>query len=396
MNILYVSSLCSSEMLGKLFSTANEKPHPAPQKFHSLMVAGLVENGQDVTCLVARPVTVRSHPSKKWWKRESEEVGGVRYIYLPFLNLTAVGKLCFIFFAFFYTLSWILRTKGSKAMICDVLTYHSLSSMAACRMLRVKTVGIVTDIPGQLTVQQHSSSLERWFIKREIACIRRMSSFVVLTDAMCDIINPGRKKPYIVMEGIVDSDMKDKEPTPYQDGKRHITYTGTLESRYGVKTMIEAFMQLPGGDLVFDIYGRGPMAEDMPEYMEKDPRIRYHGVVTIDEAVEAQRSSFLLVNPRPTSEEFTKYSFPSKNMEYMATGVPVLTAALPGMPEEYHQFVFIFEDETSAGISGKISEILAMPSESVRKKGLEGKDFVISQKHYSLQAKKVVDLINQS
>ena len=35
--------------------------------------------------------------------------------------------------------------------------------------------------------------------------------------------------------------------------------------------------------------------------------------------VKEEKKSTLLVNPRFTNEEYTKYSFPSKNMEYMAS-----------------------------------------------------------------------------
>lgn len=394
-NILYVSSLCSEPMMHRLFDSSVEKPHPAPQKFHSLLVKGLVANNQKVTCLVAPPITVRTHPNKKWWNRQVEDVDGVHYIYMPFYNHPILKLVGFKFYAFFFTLFWAWRTRGDKAMICDVLYTHACPSMKACKIVGMKSVGIVTDIPGLMVWQKKSSSIiRRWFGKIHSKNIRRMSHFVPLTDAMCDIINPERKKPYVVVEGLVDSAMDDKAPTPYQDGKRHITYTGTLNARYGVRDLVEGFMKLPQEDIILDIYGRGPMAEEMTKYTNQDNRVRFHGMVTNDEAVIAQRSSFLLVNPRPTVEEFTKYSFPSKNMEYMATGVPLLTAVLPGMPKEYHPYVFLFEDETAEGISRRIDEILSMPIDKVRERGQLGKEFVMKNKNNIHQAKRVIELIN--
>jgi len=379
----------------RLFDTAVDKPHPAPQKFHSLLVKGLVENGQSVTCLVARPVTVKTHPHKKWWKLEREIVDGVKYVYMPFYNHPIPKLLGFKFYAFFYTLLWAWRTRGDKAMICDVLNVHASASMKACKIVGMKSVGIVTDIPGLMVWQKKASLIRRWLRNLHMLNIRRMSHFVPLTEAMCDLINPERKKPYVVVEGIVDSVMDYKAPTPYQDGKRHITYTGTLNARYGVRDLVKGFMKLPQNDIVLDIYGRGPMDVEMTKYANQDGRIHFHGMVTNDKAVQAQRSSFLLVNPRPTAEEFTKYSFPSKNMEYMATGVPVMTAVLPGMPKEYHPYVFLFEDETEEGICHRLNEILLMPIDKVRERGLLGKDFVIKNKNNIRQAERVIELINQ-
>ena len=392
-SILYVSCLCSDPMMHELFDTAADKPHPAPQKYHSLMVKGLVDNGCAVTCLVALPVTVRSHQQKKWWKRKEEVVDGVRYVYMPFYNHPVPKLLGFKIYAFFYTLGWIMRTKGEKAMICDVLNAHAFTALRACLLTGTKAAGIITDIPGMMVSQRKSSWIRRWNIKKNNDNIKRLTHYVPLTEAMNDLYNTDRKKPFVVVEGLVDSGMKEMVPTPYQDGKRHITYTGTLEAQYGVRTMIEAFMMLEQKDIVLDVYGKGPMSGEMDEYMKKDSRICYHGVVTIEEAVLAQRSSFLLVNPRPTKEEFTKYSFPSKNMEYMATGVPLLTAVLPGMPEEYHKHVFLFKDETAEGISRSMNEILNMSIEDVKARGLSGKRFVMENKNNVRQAERVIVML---
>ena len=397
MNILYVSCVLSDPMMHRLFDTAEVKPHPAPQKFHSLMVRGLAANGQQVTCLVAPPVTSRSHPGKKWWKREEEEVGGVRYVYMPFYNHPLLKLLGFKLYAFFFTLLWVFRTHGKKAMICDVLNAHAAASMLACRVTCTKVAGIVTDIPGFM---EFSGKKVSWLTKLRQRCsvriIRLMTHFVPLTDAMCEIINPERKRPYVVVEGLVDSKMKYAEPQSYQDGKRHITYTGTLNAVFGVRNLVEGFMKIKDADVVLDLYGSGPMKSEMESFMKQDSRVRYHGVVPIEEAVKAQQSSFLLVNPRPTSEAFTRFSFPSKNMEYMVSGVPLLTTNLSGMPIEYHPYVFLLKDESVEGICNCLERILAMPIEDVQARGRQARSFVLENKNDILQAEKVINLIVQN
>jgi glycosyltransferase involved in cell wall biosynthesis len=135
------------------------------------------------------------------------------------------------------------------------------------------------------------------------------------------------------------------------------------------------------------------MAEIMPGYMKKDHRIVYHGCVSMEESVAAQLSAYILVNPRPTSEEFTKYSFPSKNIEYMASGAPLLTTCLPGMPKEYYDYVFLFEEETVEGMSKTLNNILKMSEEDVQLKGQRGKEFVLSQKNNIVQAEKLYRLL---
>lgn len=103
----------------------------------------------------------------------------------------------------------------------------------------------------------------------------------------------------------------------------------------------------------------------------------------------------LLVNPRPIAPEYTKYSFPSKNMEYMISGTPVLTTKLPGMPEEYYPHVYFIEDETPDGISMVLQEICAKSLEERTRKGIDARQFVLEQKTNIAQAKKIIDFIQK-
>lgn len=98
---------------------------------------------------------------------------------------------------------------------------------------------------------------------------------------------------------------------------------GGLHERYGLKMLVDAFVSnnLPGLKLV--IYGSGPYEEELKGVCSQHNTVEYRGVAPNDEIVKAERDATLLVNPRPTHEEFTKYSFPSKNMEYMVSGAIV-------------------------------------------------------------------------
>lgn len=109
-------------------------------------------------------------------------------------------------------------------------------------------------------------------------------------------------------------------------------------------------MMLPQENFRLKLFGSGPFVEKLKtKYTKKDSRIQYMGVAPNAEVVAAELDASLLVNPRPTHEEFTKYSFPSKNIEYMASGTPLLTTKLPGMPKEYYPYVFLIENESVEG-----------------------------------------------
>ena len=65
------------------------------------------------------------------------------------------------------------------------------------------------------------------------------------------------------------------------------------------------------------------------DYTQQDKRIHFGGVIPLSEVIEKEIQATILINPRPVDQEFTKYSFPSKIMEYMSSGTPVLTTKLP-------------------------------------------------------------------
>ena len=77
----------------------------------------------------------------------------------------------------------------------------------------------------------------------------------------------------------------------------------------------------------------------------------------------------------------------------MASGTPVLTTRLPGMPEEYEQYVYLIEDESVEGLAQTLKAILAKPTEELHQKGQEAKEFVLQNKNNLVQAGKVIGMM---
>ena len=113
------------------------------------------------------------------------------------------------------------------------------------------------------------------------------------------------------------------------------------------------------------------------------------------EIIEKEMDATLLINPRPTNEEYVKYSFPSKNMEYMASGTPVLTTALPGMPQEYYPHVFLIRDESADGVAEALREVFAHSDEELFQKGSAARKFVLRERNNVVQAAKILDMLKQ-
>lgn len=395
MNVLFLSKLASNNSINKLYETSGINVGFAIQKFNRLFAQGLRENGADIQILSALPVS-RKIKKKLLWCSRREEEDGLSYEYLPFINVSVIRQLCIYVSTIIKVLKWALITKGEKVIICDVLdTSICSAALLVRRIIGVNSVGFVTDMPGMM-VSSEKKEKRTWKSRLSTGVIKAyISSFdkyIFLTEAANDVINI-KHRPYLIMEGFSDMSMMKCEKRKLNNERKVILYAGGLYARYGLDTLVKAILCLDPHYCEMRLYGSGTFVEELKNKYCFNNNIKYMGVAVNSEIIQAELEADLLVNPRPTHEEFTKYSFPSKNIEYMSTGTPLLTTKLPGMPEEYCDYVYLFEDETVEGFANTLKKILDLPVEELLEKGRRAKEFVLSQKNYIEQGKRIIKLL---
>ena len=128
--------------------------------------------------------------------------------------------------------------------------------------------------------------------------------------------------------------------------------------------------------------------------MKSDSRIKFFGYQHNRVVMADQEKSFILVNPRFTEKKYTEYSFPSKTIEYMASGVPLLTNRLAGIPREYFDYVYSFKDQTVEGYKSTLEELILIPQDEMRRFGREAQSFVFVNKNNKLQALKLYEVLS--
>lgn len=388
MNILYLSVLASKPCL----DSANKyNPHfsgHAVHKFNRLIVEGFAANGENVCSLSTFYL-----PNQGWfWHRKKELINGVEYKYIPCINAPLFRHVLIVWYCFVYVLFWGLYNRKNKVLICDVLNISAcIGSIAAARIINLRRVGIMTDMPG-LMVNRGSKNPPKYLrssgVKYNKRYLNKFTHYVFLTERMNEVNT--RNRPYIIMEGLVNPQVQLSHSI--KNVPRTILYAGGLHARYGLRMLIDAVKSLHHTDIQLILYGDGPIVSELQS--ETDPRIVYRGLAPNDVIVEEERRATILVNPRPTHESFTNYSFPSKNMEYMVSGTPLITTRLPGMPQEYYPYVFLFDEETTEGYAKKLDEILNLSSEELQRKGESAREFVLANKANTIQTKRILNLLN--
>lgn len=391
MKILYLSALASQNVNSEAYKRDPNYCGFAVQKFSRLVAEGLAKNGAKVTALSSFFIP----NAGLLWHHHSDIEKGVRFKYVPSINFGPIRHIWLIVYCFVYVFVWGLFNKKNKALMCDVLNISScIGAVAAARINRIRCVGVVTDLPGMVPGRSIKECVESKQMKICMTYIRHCTHYLLLTEQMNTIVNQ-HNRPYMIMEGLVDSDMNEVVFPKKNESKCVALYAGGLKEGYGLRLLVEGFIKANVDDSELWIFGFGPFVEDLKLYEQKNNRIKYLGIRPNNEIVEAEMQASLLINPRPTFEEITQYSFPSKNMEFMVSGTPVLTTVLPGMPKEYHNYVYLFnQGETIEGYASVIRNTLTLPAEILKQKGNEARRWVLDNKNNIKQAERILDFVN--
>ncbi|MBO4433507.1 MAG: glycosyltransferase, partial [Clostridia bacterium] len=358
------------------------------QKYHGLLIKGLAANGAHVKCFSGLPIN-RALTRKVFIREKDEQESNAYYHYINTINLPLFRQITVFFGSLFSVL--FTKKKPDTYIICDCLNIATAYGMTlAAKIKRIPVITIVTDIPDMMYGKGITQKVANSFF-------RSVNGFILLTEQMNSRVNQ-KNKPNIVLEGHVDSNQAEidtGDKTEALSGLRQIIYAGSVNEIYGIKNLVEGFILANLENCELLIYGDGDFVTSLKEITAKYQTIKYMGVRENSEVVKVEQTAALLVNPRPSAPEYTKYSFPSKNMEYMVSGTPLLTTKLPGMPEEYYPYVYLLEDETPMGISDSLREIFALPPDKRNKKGAAAREFVLNNKSNVMQAKNIIEFLTK-
>lgn len=392
-SILYAGSSLLSESLEKKIVTYKLAiPNLAALKFHRLFAQGISLNSDLYDLKVVGVPPIHNRNSRKFiYHFESEIEKGVTYSYLTIIKLPILRHIVNSFLMILNIVKWSLQnSKSEKIILFDILNLNiSVSSIFTAKLFKIKLIPIVTDLPDMMFIlKDRPRKSDILMAKLQNYLLSIVDGYVFLTQEMNTKMN-AKNKPFMLMEGLVDIQMVNKNKNVLKGSdtmQKIILYSGGLFEKFGIRLLIDAFTRLEGEDYRLQLYGNGDMVDTIKEYVNKDNRISFFGYVENAVIVNAQMNATILVNPRLSSEEYTRYSFPSKNIEYMASGVPLLTTKLAGMPEEYFNYVYLFDNESVEGFKNTMQFLLNKPSNELSEFGAKAKEFVMTKKNNKIQA----------
>lgn len=392
MKILIPMPYCSQEVYEKIIPEVKNRVDQQFRRYIRLLTLGLAAGGCEVT--VACSFAVNPEICKmKVISFLDEKVDKVQFHYFKTFNYRCLNRIMKYLQNLFYTYSFCTKNKDA-VVLCDPNTVSVCKgAILGAKWAGAKVVQVLSDVP---TV--HIGSMNKKLTRRQRSANKMLQDadgYIFFTQAMNSLINL-KNKPYIISEGMVDSEAQYGENTlTGKYPKRVMMYTGGIVKAYGLNELVEAFALANVDNTELHIYGGGSYSEEFRKKCSEYKNVKYLGVMNNNRIVEEQRRATVLVNPRLTDYEYTKYSFPSKNMEYMSSGTPVLTTKLPGMPEEYNNYVYLFQNETVEGMASAIKDVFGNTDIELNYFGNRAKQWIVSSKNNITAAAEILRLIDE-
>lgn len=402
MRLLFVNIAYPKECYDDFYTDAKGLLSVPMNVYQWAIIEGLENNDVDYSLV--------SLPGLPAWPRYSHVFtpkgkmivnGKERGSYIRYCDLPVIKQLSQKYSLKKQIRQWCLANNNEEQIQILVFTQQADKLSAIIELKKqfknLKIAVIITDLIENAELYAYNRSLLKriqLFIekKAEHRLFSYVDKFILLSRQMEDFI-PEAMGRSIVIEGIA------KEPPVItnvgsNNKKKVLLYTGILEEYAGINQLVDAFLLTNNQDYKFVICGTGPCAEYVKNAAHKDSRIVYKGVVPYDEVVKLQRSAMVLINPRRPDGRITKYSFPSKTMEYMMSGTPMIGYKLEGIPVEYYDYMITPNDLTTEALSECIDNTFAKSQEELNYIAARAKEFIIKNKSSSVQVNHILTFLS--
>lgn len=403
LDIAFLGGLFPKEFEKEILNNSKGNIQHAANNLQWAIVSGLDDNLVSPVQVI-NSLYIGSFPkryTKIWVKTQtfSHCSGANKDINVGFSNLTGIKNFSRLLTLKPHIKRWALQKSDNRKVIIAYAMTHTCTSL----LKYVKSINeniitclIVPDLPQYMNLSSTRSKTYEMLKNIEIMKINKdleyIDGYVLLTKHMKEALELSSRT--VVIEGIATDEFLNLEVETNHKSIKTILYSGGLFVKYGIIDLIKAFERLENPDYRLVICGAGDAESDIVEACNRDNRIVFKGQVNRNEVLKLQKSSTVLVNPRSNNEEYTKFSFPSKILEYLSSGTPMLAYKLDGIPNEYTDYYYCI-DEVEDGIYKALLKMLSKSMEELESMGAKAKEFVLNQKNKTKQAAKIINLINE-
>lgn len=400
MKIIFISGALPNDILAEYDNKYAKKTQRNVQQWwdYSLAVQLRQQCGEENFFAISFP-PVSTYPASKclFHKARTVTTKDGFLIFLPRMcNLAGVRHINLMNTIYRKIRAIVKKFPEEKIVILTHCIYlqSAIPAHRAKKFSKVEIYTIVPDLPEHATGQALNGhkllkKLFSIYTKWTLPLKYKFDGYICFSKHQMEHLN--KERPYMVMEGFIDCTMFD-EVQPQEFAVPRIVYAGGVMYRYGMKELVEGFCKANIQGVELWIYGDG----DAVDYIKgkESERVFYGGCVSRQEMLSIEKGAFMLVNPRPTEDEYSRCSFPSKLMEYMSSGTPVFTSRLGSIGEEYFDKMNFFEEISVDGIAKALQDGMLHVDE-LQSKAQLAKDYVKEYKNVVYQTERIYKFLGR-
>lgn len=374
-------------------------PGVTSYKFGWSLARALREGFGDVCLLSSCPIQNYPLGRQIAFRGGPFESQGFQGQLLGFLNLLVLKHVSRLY-SCWRTGPEMLRRHGVRWLFVHGTHTPFLLFALAQRHQGRKVAVVVTDPPG--VIRKTDGRFARMLKRLDARIVKLALSHVDLVITLAPEL--ARRfaidVPTLVFPGVLDAAWAERASRDASALHRSqevftIVYAGSLEAAYGVGRLIEAVHGMACDSVRLKLFGRGNQEHRIKELAALDDRIVYGGFVGPEALAGELLAADLLVNPRPTEEDFAAMSFPSKLIEYLAVGRPTLTTRIKSIPDEFQPYFLYIDDESVEGIRSAVLRVMTLDRSETKAIAERGKSFVYANSSERAIGRRIRESVRQ-
>lgn len=396
MKTIFVGSFYKKEYLSKMSNSKANIFMPFASYNHQLSIIDGLEHNLNGKLFCFTRISLPYYPKvKKLFVRNTMIDDNVKMI--GFINLRFIRKISSIRNIYHTILKYVKKNK-IKNIICYELSYDIDMAMKKIKKKLkddINIVVIIPDIPSIMLTYQKQNFLKKMLASRENN-LNYYDGYVLLTSQMIDYLKLDHNKCYVMDALYSNSVINFLNIKKIESKNKTILYTGTLRKAFNIMQLVNAFRLIKTDfPITLELAGSGDCVQDILEISKIDNRIKYLGILDKEKIRERQYNATLLVNPRTAESADAKYSFPSKTIEYMLSGRPLIMSYLPGMDKKYFEYIFELDCSSAEAMAKSIEKVIRMDENELTNIGKMAKEFVEINNNCIAKTKGIIELLKK-
>ena len=402
-NIIIIGFSMESEKFND-YSRLDMNSQVAAQKLELRYIRGLIQAGCRVNSISSFPASTFPVNKRIFFGFDFKKISQAYEISTAgFVNLPGLKLVTRLFSIVTLLVAKLLREGARPSVIIYSLHQpYVLAGLVSKFIFRCNVYVIVPDLPLFMRTGSKTSAFIQWIKEIDSRFLRYGSSFFDGATFICSSMRlqlPALARNSLVIDGIVDDAIEEHQLESLEScddlrGKKIILYTGQLVESYGVKLLLGAIANLPNDYEVW-IAGAGELRGEVERAAVKDSRLKYLGLLSPNQVGLAYARATLLINPRLLDSEFVRFSFPSKLLEYLTSGVPVLSSRLPSMEDDLIPFLSFIDELTAAGVANAIQAVCSENYTDAVRTALDARSYVYESRSANNQVAKLISIMDE-